>query len=63
MADAGEKKIVAALEREVAEEVGKEFLAAERVSEALDFFEKARDMGPSDPKLLKRIAEGLEATK
>ncbi|MES2599035.1 MAG: tetratricopeptide repeat protein [Verrucomicrobiota bacterium] len=48
---------------EIIEHLGQAHLKLGDKAKAREMFEKARDMQPSDPKLLKRIAEGLEATK
>ncbi|GEP44268.1 hypothetical protein BGE01nite_35590 [Brevifollis gellanilyticus] len=48
---------------EIVEHLGQAHLKLGDKTKAREMFEKARDMGPTDPKLLKRIAEGLEATK
>jgi Flp pilus assembly protein TadD len=48
---------------EIVEHLAQAHLKLGDKAKARAMFEKARDMQPRDPKLLKRIAEGLEATK
>jgi len=48
---------------EIIEHLGQAHLKLGDKAKARAMFERARDMQPTEPKLLKRIAEGLEATK